>query len=106
VVDPNAVKVVFDRDNYALYFSRSAIPYQRRTGVATCWRHVGLYGYQLDALLELATLPPSPLELAESLEQLRALHHGLAIKVLDIAAASPGVDTEEDLRRVEELLRG
>lgn len=103
--DPNAVKVVLDRDNYALYFSRSAIPYQRRAGVATTWRHVGLYGYQLEALLELATLPPSPLELAESLEQLRALHNGLAIKVLDINGASPGVDTEEDLRRVEELLR-
>lgn len=104
--DPNAVKVVLDRDGYALYFSRAAIPFQRRPGVATTWRHIGLYGYQLDALLELATLPPSPLELAESLEQLRALHHGMHIRVLDVARAMPGVDTEDDLRRVEELLRG
>ena len=103
--DPNAVKVVLDRDGYALYFSRAGIPYPRRAGVATTWRHVGLYGYQLESLLELATLPPSPLELAESLEQLRALHHGISIRVLEVRSAMPGVDTEEDLRRIEALMQ-
>lgn len=103
--NPNAVKVVLDRDGYALYFSRSQIPYPRRAGVAPSWRHVGLYGYQLETLLELATLPPSPLELAESLEQLRALHHGISIRVLEVRNAMPGVDTEEDLRRIEELMQ-
>jgi 3-deoxy-manno-octulosonate cytidylyltransferase (CMP-KDO synthetase) len=102
--DPNAVKVVLDRDGYALYFSRAGIPYPRRSGIIPTWRHVGLYGYQLETLLELATLPPSPLELTESLEQLRALHHGISIRVLEVRSAMPGVDTEEDLRRIEALM--
>lgn len=103
--DPNAVKVVLDGDGYALYFSRAGIPYPRRSGIVTTWRHVGLYGYQIETLLELATLPPSPLELTESLEQLRALHHGISIRVLEVRSAMPGVDTEEDLRRIEALMQ-
>jgi 3-deoxy-manno-octulosonate cytidylyltransferase (CMP-KDO synthetase) len=102
--DPNAVKVVTDRDGYALYFSRSPIPF-RRHGSAPCLLHVGVYGYQRHALLELAELEPSPLEKSESLEQLRALENGYAIRVLPAARPSIGIDTEEDLQRVERLIR-
>jgi 3-deoxy-manno-octulosonate cytidylyltransferase (CMP-KDO synthetase) len=107
LADPNAVKTVLDRRGYALYFSRAAIPYPRRTaaeGGAAPLKHLGLYGYQKEALLALAALPPSPLETSEALEQLRALEHGIPIRVLLAAAASPGVDTEADRTRVEALL--
>jgi 3-deoxy-manno-octulosonate cytidylyltransferase (CMP-KDO synthetase) len=102
--NPNAVKVVLDRAGYALYFSRSAIPYRRQDGGAEPLKHIGIYGYQRAALLQLAALPPSPLETSESLEQLRALENGLRIRVLRTERASPGVDTPEDLERVERLL--
>jgi 3-deoxy-manno-octulosonate cytidylyltransferase (CMP-KDO synthetase) len=104
VDNPNAVKVVLDRAGYALYFSRSAIPYRRQDGGAAPLKHIGIYGYQRAALLQLAALPPSPLETSESLEQLRALENGLRIRVLQTERASPGVDTPEDLERVERLL--
>jgi 3-deoxy-D-manno-octulosonate cytidylyltransferase len=103
--DPHAVKVVFDRSGRALYFSRAPIPYRRDVGETVPHRHIGLYGYQRRALLEMATLPRSPLEIAESLEQLRALENGLDIRVLLTAEAMPGVDTMQDLERVEALLR-
>ena len=102
--NPNAVKVVLDRAGYALYFSRSAIPYARQSGGATPLKHLGIYGYQRQALLRLAGLPPTPLEISESLEQLRALENGIRIRVLAVQKASPGVDTREDLERVERLL--
>lgn len=102
--NPNAVKVVLDREGYALYFSRSAIPYARQAGGATPLKHIGIYGYQRQALLRLAGLPPTPLEISESLEQLRALENGIRIRVLPARLASPGVDTREDLERVERLL--
>ncbi len=98
--NPNAVKVVLDRQGYALYFSRSPIPYRRVATQDPMLRHVGLYGYQRSALLRLASLPPSPLEQAESLEQLRALENGLRLRVLTVGSAAPGVDTAEDLERV------
>jgi 3-deoxy-manno-octulosonate cytidylyltransferase (CMP-KDO synthetase) len=107
--DPNAVKVVVDGRGYALYFSRAAIPYPRRPeagGAARPLKHIGLYGYQRRALLELAARPPSPLETAEALEQLRALENGIAIRVLLADAASPGVDTGDDLERVAALIAG
>ena len=102
--NPNAVKVVLARDGSALYFSRSAIPYLRQQGGAAPLKHLGIYGYQREALLRLASLPPSPLELSESLEQLRALENGIAIRVLVVARGSQGVDTAEDLDRVEKVL--
>jgi 3-deoxy-manno-octulosonate cytidylyltransferase (CMP-KDO synthetase) len=102
--NPNAVKVVLDRQGYALYFSRSAIPYARQAGGATPQKHLGIYGYQRQALLRLAGLPPTPLEISESLEQLRALENGIRIRVLAAGRSSPGVDTREDLERVERLL--
>jgi 3-deoxy-manno-octulosonate cytidylyltransferase (CMP-KDO synthetase) len=102
--NPNAVKVVLDRQGYALYFSRAAIPFLRQSGGAEPLRHVGLYGYQRAALLGLAEMPPSPLETCESLEQLRALEHRIPIRVLIAERAAPGVDTTEDLARVAALL--
>jgi 3-deoxy-manno-octulosonate cytidylyltransferase (CMP-KDO synthetase) len=104
VDNPNAVKVVLGLSGHALYFSRSLVPYPRAGGGAPPWKHIGIYGYQRAALLRLAELPPTPLERTESLEQLRALENGIPIRVLQIAAAAPGVDTAEDLERVERML--
>jgi 3-deoxy-manno-octulosonate cytidylyltransferase (CMP-KDO synthetase) len=105
--NPNAVKVVLARDGAALYFSRAPIPYlrqPRQEGGFAPLKHLGIYGYQRDALLRLAALPPSPLERGESLEQLRALENGIGIRVLIVERASIGVDTAEDLERVERIL--
>ncbi len=104
--NPNAVKVVLSLAGYALYFSRSPLPYPRQEGGARPLKHLGIYGYQRAALLRLAELTPTPLERSESLEQLRALEHGIPIRVLLAERSSPGVDTREDLERVERLLRG
>lgn len=103
--NPNAVKVVLARDGSALYFSRSPIPYPRQEGAATPLKHLGIYGYQRETLLLLAGLTPTPLERSESLEQLRALENGIPIRVLVIERGSFGVDTAEDLERVEAILR-
>jgi 3-deoxy-manno-octulosonate cytidylyltransferase (CMP-KDO synthetase) len=102
--DPNAVKVVLARDGAALYFSRSPIPYPRNEGGFVPLKHLGIYGYQREALLRLAGLPPTPLERGESLEQLRALENGIPIRVLTVERGSFGVDTAEDLERVEKIL--
>lgn len=102
--NPNAVKVVLAGDGAALYFSRSPIPYLRQEGGAAPLKHLGIYGYQRQALLHLAGLPPSPLERSEALEQLRALENGISIRVLVVDRGSFGVDTAEDLERVESLL--
>lgn len=105
--DPNAVKVVTALGGKALYFSRSPIPYPRQAQADAAPRlHIGIYGYRRDVLLRLASLPPTPLELSESLEQLRALEHGIGIEVISLdRPAHPGVDTPEDLTRVEDLLK-
>ena len=103
--NPNAVKVVLARDGSALYFSRSAIPYPRQDGGAVPLKHLGIYGYQREALLRLAGLAPTPLERSESLEQLRALENGIRIRVLVVDRGSQGVDTAEDLERVEDILK-
>lgn len=102
--NPNAVKVVLALDGAALYFSRAPIPYPRNEGGFAPLKHLGIYGYQREALLRLAALPPSPLERGESLEQLRALENGMGIRVLIVDRASIGVDTAEDLARVEKIL--
>ena len=110
MANPNAVKVVLTLDGAALYFSRAAIPYTRHEGGFSPLKHLGVYGYQRDALLRLAALPPTPLERSESLEQLRALENGIAIRVLIVERGAFGValavDTAEDLERVEEILSG
>jgi len=102
--DPDVVKVVLDRDGYALYFSRAGIPHPRRPGSAPLLRHLGIYGYRRQTLLDLAGLEPTPLELSESLEQLRALENGIRIRVLTGARASRGVDTARDAEEVAQRL--
>jgi 3-deoxy-manno-octulosonate cytidylyltransferase (CMP-KDO synthetase) len=120
--NPNVVKVVFDGRGHALYFSRSPIPYFRDGGTAArippdqptgggrlrrngrVFKHIGMYGYRRDLLLELARLPQTPLEQAESLEQLRALEHGIRIRVVETQHESIEVDTPEDLERVRRLV--
>jgi 3-deoxy-manno-octulosonate cytidylyltransferase (CMP-KDO synthetase) len=104
--NPNIVKVTLDRAGFALYFSRSPIPYVRdpRGGWPPLYRHIGLYAYRRSALLVLAALEPTPLERAESLEQLRALEHGIRIKAVETTHDSIGVDTPEDLEHVRRLL--
>ncbi len=112
--NPNIVKVVCDREDFALYFSRAPIPWMRDTPPTgpnddsehpgIWWKHTGLYAYRRDFLLAFAKLEPAPLERIEALEQLRALHHGFRIKVVPISAPSPGVDTPEDAERVRTIL--
>lgn len=105
--NPNIVKVVVDQQDHALYFSRAALPYARETasGVAEgAHRHIGLYAYRRTFLLTFASLPQTPLERAERLEQLRGLEHGYRIKAVETAFDSIGVDTPEDLERVRALL--
>jgi 3-deoxy-manno-octulosonate cytidylyltransferase (CMP-KDO synthetase) len=92
--DPNRVKVVTDRSGIALYFSRSKIPSR-----GTCFLHLGLYVYRVDFLKKFAKLERTPLEIAEGLEQLRALEHGYRIRVVEVENESWGIDTPEDLER-------
>jgi 3-deoxy-manno-octulosonate cytidylyltransferase (CMP-KDO synthetase) len=102
--DPARVKVVTDAGGRALYFSRAAIPHRRDESAvgALYWQHLGIYAYSRDTLRRWVRLEPSPAELAERLEQLRALHHGLTIGVARLAdPVEPGVDTPDDLRRAE-----
>lgn len=106
--DPNVVKVVVDLDGFALYFSRAPIPFRRDGGDITepsYRRHLGLYAYRCGFLLKYGRLAPSALECSEQLEQLRVLAHGYRIHVADIEGLPPaGVDTPEDISRVETAL--
>lgn len=117
MLSPAVVKVVADANGDALYFSRSPIPHVRQrgddpraaaadaVGRGLARKHVGLYVYRREALLRLASLPPSPLEEAEGLEQLRALHDGMTIRVVPVQGESGlAVDTPQDLERVRALL--
>jgi 3-deoxy-manno-octulosonate cytidylyltransferase (CMP-KDO synthetase) len=106
VKNPNAVKVVTDKNSDALYFSRSVIPLPRDGGTRVKYlRHHGIYGYSKNFLLQFVKWKPSDLEKIEKLEQLRALENGARIRVLITKAASVGVDTPEDAKRVEKLLK-
>lgn len=104
--NPNAVKVVCDAKGFALYFSRSPIPYFRHKnqGFAKVLRHIGLYVFRKDFLTTFASLPPTDLEQCEGLEQLRALEHGYRIRVVQTTHAALGVDTMEDYKKVCHLL--
>ena len=106
IANPNAVKVVTDTDGRALYFSRAAIPHHRDAAdpVPQYWKHIGLYAYRKRALNLFPTLPPSGLERAERLEQLRFLENGIAIYVEATEFDTIGVDTEDDLRMAEARL--
>jgi len=105
--NPHLVKAVVGLDGFAMYFSRAPVPYHRASAnqvVPACaFKHIGLYVYRRECLLRLAALPQSPLEVAESLEQLRALEHGIRIKAVETRYDSIGVDTPEDLERVRGL---
>jgi 3-deoxy-manno-octulosonate cytidylyltransferase (CMP-KDO synthetase) len=103
--NPHVVKVVLDLRSDALYFSRADIPFTRDGSPAERWAHQGLYGYRRVTLLRLAALAPTPLERAESLEQLRALENGIRIRCVRTMYAGIGVDTPEDLARAASLLR-
>jgi len=102
--DPAVVKVITDINGYALYFSRSRIPYPRSTENAVTFKHIGIYAYKRDFLLTLAALDQTPLEKTESLEQLRALENGYRIKMVQTDFSPTSVDTPEDLERVRRIL--
>jgi 3-deoxy-manno-octulosonate cytidylyltransferase (CMP-KDO synthetase) len=108
VMDPNVVKTVLDFDENALYFSRAPIPWIRDTQHklhVKYWKHLGLYVFQRDALLEYPTLPQGELEKIEQLEQLRWLENGYRIRVAEVPHDSVSVDVPEDVPRVEKLLK-
>ena len=103
--NPNNVKVVTDKNGYALYFSRSLLPYPRNVVDTPVYKHIGIYAYRRDFLLAYAKMKPTPLERAESLEQLRALENGYRIKCIETTARFVGVDTPEDLAKVNEIYK-
>ncbi|MEO1857093.1 MAG: 3-deoxy-manno-octulosonate cytidylyltransferase [Rubritalea sp.] len=104
--DPNVVKCVLKKNGDALYFSRSPLPFQRSASPAlTCYRHKGIYAYRKDFLLQFIQWEPSPLELAESLEQLRALENNARIRVIITDDTSGGVDTLEQAKQLEKFLQ-
>lgn len=105
VDNPNAVKVVTDIAGKALYFSRATIPFDRDQSGTAYFKHLGFYGYRKPALDRFVSLPESQLERSERLEQLRFLENGIDVRVGETEYDTIGVDTEEDLRRVEERLR-
>ncbi len=107
--DPNIVKVVLDAGGRALYFSRSPIPYIREKSDGSSGqykKHIGLYVYQREFLLRFSKMGPGNLELAEKLEQLRALENGAIIKVVEAVGRAVGVDTAEDLQKVRAVIEG
>lgn len=104
--NPNAVKVVTAKDGRALYFSRCSIPFDRdATGTAQYWKHLGLYAYRRETLQRFASLAQGELEQTERLEQLRLLENGLTLHVAETEHDTVGVDTEDDLKRVEAILK-
>ena len=103
--NPNNVKVVTDKKGYALYFSRSLLPYPRENTGAVVYKHIGIYAYKRDFLLNYAKMAPTRLEQTESLEQLRALENGYKIKVIATDFHFVGVDTPEDLVEVNRLYK-
>ncbi len=108
IMDPNVVKAVMDFDGHALYFSRAPIPWVRHTASkvhVNYWKHLGLYVFQREALLEYPTLPQGELERIEQLEQLRWMENGWKIRVAEVEQDAVSVDVPEDVARVEKLLK-
>lgn len=104
IEDPNSVKVVFDANGLALYFSRSTIPAHASASAKNCYRHIGIYAYRVKVLNQFIAWPASELEIAEKLEQLRALYQGVRIHVaVSTEQIPPGVDTQKDLDLVRSL---
>lgn len=104
--NPNLVKCVFDVDNYAMYFSRSKIPYERNAGKSKIYGHLGIYGYKREALFKMTKLPQTSYEQAESLEQLRVLQNGMKIKVAVVDNIPVGIDTLEDFEKFKRMVEG
>lgn len=102
--NPNLVKCVIDNNGFALYFSRSKIPFERNSNIATFYGHLGIYGYKRSALEAMTTLPQTPLERTESLEQLRALENGMRIKTSIVDFVPVGIDTREDLEKFKQIV--
>jgi 3-deoxy-manno-octulosonate cytidylyltransferase (CMP-KDO synthetase) len=100
--DPNLVKVIMDAEHNAIYFSRSQIPYNR-SGSATYFGHIGIYGFTKKSLKEFCSLDDAPIEDIEKLEQLRAIYYGKKISMVKVSSTGFGIDTEEDLQRAKEI---
>ncbi len=105
IPNPSAVKVVTDSSGRALYFSRATVPFDRDSSSPRYFKHLGFYAYRKDALDRFVALPQSSLERSERLEQLRFLENGIPIHIAETPFDTVGVDTEEDLLRVEEIIR-
>lgn len=105
IENPNFVKVVTDKNDYAIYFSRSVIPFPRNKNLDNYFKHVGIYGYKRDFVMEYSKMESTPLENSESLEQLRVLENGYKIKVLETPFEVIGVDTQEELEKVREFIK-
>lgn len=102
--DPNMVKCVKDINGYAMYFSRSKIPYERNIGIAKFYKHIGIYGYKRESLFKMTKFPQPEIEQSESLEQLRALYNGMKIKTSVVEYNSIGIDTIEDFNAFKKLV--
>lgn len=105
IFNPNVVKAVIDNFNYALYFSRAPIPYERNSGEAKYFAHIGLYAYKRESLLRMTGLKQTYLEKTESLEQLRAIQNDLKIKTIEVNYEPVGIDTQEDLDKFKNLIK-
>ena len=104
VDNPNLVKCVIDINGFALYFSRSKIPYERNSSIAKFYGHLGIYGYKRHALESMTSLPQTMLEKTESLEQLRALENGMRIKTAIVDFVPVGIDTKDDLEKFRKIM--
>jgi 3-deoxy-manno-octulosonate cytidylyltransferase (CMP-KDO synthetase) len=105
IKSPNNVKVITDRDGFALYFSRSVIPFHRELAFdVKYYKHIGVYAFRKEALLAFSKLPMLPLETSEKLEQLRYLEYGKRIKMIETDFVGVGIDTPEDLKKAKQLI--
>jgi len=103
--NPNNVKVITDNNGFALYFSRSVIPFQRELSYdVTYYKHIGVYAFRKEALLKFSSLEMTPLEISEKLEQLRYLENGMKIKMVETDFVGIGIDTPEDLEKAKKLI--
>lgn len=107
VENPNNVKVITDLQNFAMYFSRSIIPFPRETSVEHFYyKHIGVYAFRKEALLKFANLEMTPLEISEKIEAIRYLEHGMKIKMIETDFIGVGIDVPEDLEKAREILNG
>lgn len=104
ITNPNVVKCVVSKSGMAMYFSRSPIPYERNEGKSPVYAHIGLYAYKSDSLLKMTKMEQTPLEMSESLEQLRALENGMRIKTVVVGYSPVGIDTEEDVKNFKKII--